>query len=165
MTCRCEKGQLFGMVSNGKGIQGAQAEYIRVPLASTTLIKIPQGITDNVVLLLADVLPTGYFCAENGLGHEFRDDDFVVVIGCGPVGLMAIAAAIFLGAKSIFAVDCVEERLKIAQEFGATIVNFVECDPVNKIKELTDGRGADVVLEVKISIFVKYIYENIYYFI
>ncbi|CAB4379188.1 unnamed protein product [Rhizophagus irregularis] len=148
ITCRCEKGNLYGWISKGKGIQGAQAEYIRVPLASTTLVKVPQDINDNVALLLGDVLSTGYFCAQNGLGHEFSDNDFVVVIGCGPVGLMAIAATIFLGAKSVYAIDCVEERLKIAQEFGANIINFVECDPLNKIKELTDGRGADVVLEV-----------------
>jgi threonine dehydrogenase-like Zn-dependent dehydrogenase len=62
---------------------------------------------------------------------------------------MAIASSIFLGAKLVYAVDCVEERLKIAKEFGATTIDFVKCDPVNKIKELTDGRGADVVLEVR----------------
>ncbi|RIA82110.1 chaperonin 10-like protein [Glomus cerebriforme] len=148
ITCRCEKGHLYGWISNGKGIQGAQAEYIRVPLASSTLVKAPSDLSDNVALLLGDVLTTGYFCAENGLGHEFNEVDFVVVIGCGPVGLMAIASSIFLGAKSVFAVDCVEERLKIAQEFGATTIDFSKCDPMSKIKELTGGRGTDVVLEV-----------------
>ncbi|CAG8691079.1 20754_t:CDS:2 [Rhizophagus irregularis] len=148
ITCRCEKGNLYGWISKGKGIQGAQAEYIRVPLASTTLVKVPQDINDNVALLLGDVLSTGYFCAQNGLGHEFSDNDVVVVIGCGPVGLMAIAATIFLGAKSVYAIDCVEERLKIAQEFGANIINFVECDPLNKIKELTDGRALELAFNI-----------------
>ncbi|CAI2172532.1 1661_t:CDS:2 [Funneliformis geosporum] len=151
LTCRCEKGQLYGFLSDGQGIHGAQAEYIRVPLASSTLVKVLPDITDNVALLLGDVLSTGYFCAESGLEHlevELRQVSVVVIIGCGPVGLMAILSSIFLGVKFVFAIDCIEERLKLAEEFGAAALNFVDCDPVEKIKEVTSGRGADVVLEV-----------------
>ena len=103
-------------------------------------------------MLLKDALSTCFFCAENGLEHsglKYKEDSVVVVIGCGPVGLMAIASSIYLGAKLVYAVDCIEERLKIAQEFSATTMDFLKCDVVKKIKELTDGRGADIVLEVR----------------
>ncbi|RIB10153.1 chaperonin 10-like protein [Gigaspora rosea] len=165
ITSRCEKGQLFGCLKNGYGIHGGQAEYVRVPLASSTLVKIPEGISDNTALLLCDVLCTGYFCAENGLNElapqisylkqyklEYQkkdeyDDIVVVVVGCGPVGLMSIASAIYLGVKTIYSIDSIQERLEIAKEFGATPIHLIDENPIEKIKEITNGRGADIVLE------------------
>ncbi|CAG8511245.1 11380_t:CDS:2, partial [Scutellospora calospora] len=165
MTCRCEKGHLFGWVENGHGIHGGQAEYVRVPLASSTLVKIPEGITDKTALLLGDVMSTGYFCAENGLNglksqlsylkqYKFEDQNkeefdniVMVVVGCGPVGLMSIVAAIYLGVKNLFSIDSIQERLEIAKDFGAIPIHLIEENPIEKIKEITDGRGADIVLE------------------
>ncbi|CAG8825812.1 31174_t:CDS:2, partial [Racocetra persica] len=165
MTCRCEKVQLFGWVENGYGLHGGQTEYIRVPLASSTLVKVPDEISDNTALLLGDVLSTGYFCAENGLKElapqlsylkqykldyqkkDEYDDIVVVVVGCGPVGLMSIASAIYLGVKNIFSVDSIQERLELAKDFGATPIHLIEDNPIERIKEITNGRGADIVLE------------------
>ncbi|CAG8461770.1 13902_t:CDS:2 [Cetraspora pellucida] len=158
--------QLFGWIENGYGIHGGQAEYVRVPLASSTLVKIPDEISDNTALLLGDVISTGYFCAENGLNElapqlsylkqykldyqkkDEYDDIVVVVVGCGPVGLMSIASAICLGVKNIFSIDSIQERLELAKDFGATPIHLIEDDPIERIKEITNGRGADIVLEV-----------------
>ncbi|CAG8544145.1 16933_t:CDS:2, partial [Racocetra fulgida] len=156
-TC-CGEVQLFGWVENGYGLHGGQTEYIRVPLASSTLIKVPDEISDKTALLLGDVLSTGYFCAENGLNElapqlsylkqykldyqkkDEYDDVVVVVVGCGPVGLMSIASAIYLGVKNIFSVDSIQERLELAKDFGATPIHLIEDNPIERIKEITNGR-------------------------
>ncbi|RUP48909.1 hypothetical protein BC936DRAFT_143660 [Jimgerdemannia flammicorona] len=138
-------------ISNGQGLHGAQAQFVRVPLAEATLLKIPVVVTDDEALLLGDIFSTGYFCAENGL-TALRDqtpqEAVVVVVGCGPVGIMAVVAARDLGCTNVYAVDSVKERLELAERFGATPVHLHEGDPVGTVKKATDGRGADVVLEV-----------------
>lgn len=152
LTCRCTRGQLFGWVENGHGLQGAQAEYVRVPLADATLLALPGpeaggpgGNGDpEAVLFVGDVLSTGFFCAESG---GVRPGARVVVLGCGPVGLMAVVAARELGAERVLAVDGVPERLALARAFGASVVDFTATDPREAVLEATDGRGADVVLE------------------
>ena len=121
LTCRCEKGNLFGWLQNGHGLHGAQAAYIRVPMADSTLLPLSNDLTEKKGLLLGDVFSTGYFCAENA---EIKPGAAAyAVIGCGPVGLMTILAAKHLGAEKLFAIDLIPERLAIAEKFGAIPLN------------------------------------------
>ncbi|KAG9247836.1 chaperonin 10-like protein [Calycina marina] len=147
-TSRCVKSQVFG----SPGLDGAQAEYVRVPLADGTVVKAPPQIDDKSLVLMADIFPTGYFGATNALKlltPEQIAESTVVVIGCGPVGLCAIIAAQSFSPKRIFAVDSVDSRLGLAKGLGAEPFNFMkDKDMVQKIKDATDGRGADVVIEV-----------------
>ncbi|KAK9768877.1 hypothetical protein K7432_000108 [Basidiobolus ranarum] len=145
LTCRCEKGQLFGWHMNG-----GQAEYVRVPLASSTLLKLPEAVSDEEGLLIGDVFPTGFFCAHNGLSGiapEELAETVVAVIGCGPVGLMSIIGAKEFGAAKIYAIDSVQERLDIARELGAETLSPSDGDLVSFFQSKTAGRGADVVFE------------------
>lgn len=144
LTSRCERGQLFGWVSKQAGLQGGQAEYVRVPLADSTLLAVPDGALDETAILLGDILSTGYYCADQAGIHP---DEVQVVVGCGPVGLMAIWAAKKMGAQHLFAVDAVPERLEKAAQWGAIPVNYKEVDPLELIKEATNGRGADAAME------------------
>jgi len=145
LTARCVRGGLFGWVEDGVGLHGAQAERVRVPLAESTLLTIPDGVSSEEGLLLGDVFSTGYFCALRG---EVAPAGVCVVIGCGPVGLSAILGAKDLGAERIFAVDSVAERLEIARSLGATPIDYTMTHPATLIAEATAGRGADTVLEV-----------------
>ncbi|KAI9770139.1 MAG: hypothetical protein M1840_003589 [Geoglossum simile] len=116
-------------------------------------MKAPDGIKDEVLVLMADIFPTGYFAASNGLGQlteKQREEATVVVIGCGPVGLCAVIAASTYKPKHLFAVDSVPSRLELAGSLGAEPLNFkTDREYLNtRIKDATDGRGADVVLEV-----------------
>ncbi|KAI8579580.1 hypothetical protein K450DRAFT_241667 [Umbelopsis ramanniana AG] len=151
LTCRCEKGQLYGWKSQGKGLEGGQAEYVRVPLASGSLLKLPDTIEDEEAILLGDILSTGFFCAMNGfsaLTEMEASEAVVVVIGCGPVGMLACIGAKEYGAKQVFVVDSVNERLQVAADrFGATPLNLSQ-DVDAAVKSATGGRGADIVLEV-----------------
>ena len=145
LTCRCDKGNLFGWVQEGHGLHGAQAQYIRVPMADTTLIPLSNDLSETKGLLLGDIFSTGYFCAENaGVSNKGT----YVVIGCGPVGLMTILAAKDLGAQNLFAVDYSNERLQMANEFGATPLDPTTIDVRSTILNSTNGRGADSVMEV-----------------
>ncbi len=144
LTCRCIHGQLFGWVADGIGLHGAQAEYVRVPLADSTLHKIPDGVTREEALLLGDVFPTGYFSADMA---GIRPGDTCVVVGCGAVGLMAALSARHFGAGMVYAIDSVEHRLELAGSFGAIPLNFRKLDAVAAVRDETDGRGADAVLE------------------
>lgn len=145
LTARCTQSQLFGWVQNGGGLQGGQAEFVRVPLAEATLLKMPEEVLPEEALLLGDIFSTGYFCADMA---NLQPDGTSAVIGCGPVGLMAIIGARELGAEKIFAIDAVPERLALAQRFGARPINFHKEDPVEILREATEGRGADAVMEV-----------------
>lgn len=118
LTSRCERGELFGWVEGGRGLHGGQAELVRVPLADSSLVKIPDG-RSAAALFAGDVLSTGMFLAELGEAGPGRR---VAVIGCGPVGLMAAVAAREAGAEEVFALDLVEERLELARGFGVTPV-------------------------------------------
>ncbi|MGB5658266.1 MAG: alcohol dehydrogenase catalytic domain-containing protein [Thermoanaerobaculia bacterium] len=144
LTARCEMGQLFGWREGGRGLHGAQAEFVRVPLADSTLVHAPEDLPPEVALLAGDVLSTGLFSAESA---DIGTGSVVGVVGCGPVGLMAVAAALSLGARTIFAVDWVPERLDLAADFGAIPVNSHEVEPREIIHEATHGRGVDAVLE------------------
>lgn len=144
LTCRCVNSQLFGWVENGKGLHGGQSEYVRVPLADGTLMKVPDGITPNEALLLGDILSTGFFCAKQG---ELKPKQTHVVIGCGPVGLMAVLGAKHYGSERTYAVDTVKERLDMAAKFGAIPVDASKQNAVGIIRDATEGRGADAALE------------------
>ena len=145
LTARCSRGQLFGWVERGRGLHGAQAQFVRVPLADGTLLPVPEEVTPEEALLLGDVLCTGYYCASRaGVAAEGT----YVVLGCGPVGLSAIAGARELGARTVLAVDAVPERLALAARFGATPVDLHSGDPGATVRQATDGHGADAVLEV-----------------
>lgn len=144
LTCRCEQGQLYGWVSEGHGLQGAQAEYVRVPLAEATLLPYPEDISPDLALLSGDILATGFYCAERA---ELTPEGTYVLIGCGPVGLMALLAARQLGAQAIYAVDAVPSRLAQAQAWGAIPLNYQQEDVVEYVQQATQGRGADAVME------------------
>jgi 2-desacetyl-2-hydroxyethyl bacteriochlorophyllide A dehydrogenase len=144
LTARCAAGRLFGWVEHGVGLHGCQAEYVRVPLAGSTLVKVPEGISAEPALFAGDVLSTGYFCADLA---GIEPGSVVVVLGCGPVGLMAAIGAQDLNAGRVFAVDAVAERLELAKRFGAEPLDLAS-DPVSAVLEATEGRGADAVLEV-----------------
>lgn len=145
LTCRCEKGNLFGWVEKEHGLHGAQANYIRVPMADSTLLPLSNDLNEKKGLLLGDVFSTGYFCADNA---GIKAGNTYVVIGCGPVGLMAILAAKDQGAEIILAIDTIPERLNKAQQFGAISLNASAIDVKNEILNYTHGRGADAVMEV-----------------
>jgi threonine dehydrogenase-like Zn-dependent dehydrogenase len=145
LTCRCISGQLFGWVQNGIGLHGAQAELVRVPLADSTLLRVPKNVLSEEALLLGDVFSTGYFCANMA---EIKPEGTYVVIGCGPVGIMAIIAARELGAEKIFALEAIPERLSLANQLGAVAIDYQKEEATPMILEATGGRGADAVMEV-----------------
>jgi threonine dehydrogenase-like Zn-dependent dehydrogenase len=145
LTCRCVRGRLFGWIQDGKGLHGSQAEFVRVPLADSTLMRIPEDVSDEEALFLCDIFPTGYFCADMA---GIEPSGTYAVLGCGPVGLMAAVGAIAHGAKKLYSIDRVPYRLELAAAFGATPIDLSKSDPVETIREATDGRGADAVLEV-----------------
>ncbi|HEX3126589.1 MAG TPA: alcohol dehydrogenase family protein [Thermoanaerobaculia bacterium] len=144
LTARCERGQLFGWVEKGRGLHGVQAEYVRVPLADSTLVPIPEGAPPEEALFAGDVLATGWFGAESAGAAPGRT---VAVVGCGPVGLMAVIAARELGAERVFGIDALPERLALAERWGAEPVDFQKEDAAGRIREATEGRGADGVVE------------------
>lgn len=142
LTSRCIHGQLFGWVQDGHGLHGAQAELVRVPLADSTLVTIPAGVDEELAVLAGDVFATGSYCAERagvGPGH------LIVVIGCGPVGLCAILAALARGAEQVLAVDSVAERLALAEAFGAQALEPAAA--MAAVRRASEGEGADAVLE------------------
>ena len=144
LTCRCAEGELFGWVEKGRGLHGTQAEMARVPLADSTLMVLPDGVSPEEAILLGDVLSTGFFCADMA---EVAEGGTYVVLGCGPVGLMAILGARERGARTVIAVDSVAERLRMAERFGAVPLDMNREDPVSFVRDRTGGRGADAVLE------------------
>jgi S-(hydroxymethyl)glutathione dehydrogenase / alcohol dehydrogenase len=140
-----ENGAIFGYGTQYGGYDGGQAEYLRVPFADVGLLKIPDELTDEQVLFLSDILPTGWWGCEAG-GVQKGDD--VVVMGCGPVGLMTMMSAWLHGAKRVFAVDHLPYRLEAAQRIcGAEPINLLQTHVGEAVKERTDGKGADVAID------------------
>ncbi len=145
LTARCVHSQLFGWVENGLGLHGGQAELVRVPHADATLVRVPDTLKDDALGLLAgDILSTAMFGAEMA---DVQDGDLVVVIGCGPVGVLAVRTALERGARTVVAVDRVPSRLALAERFGATPADFERGDPMAIVHELSEGRGADKAIE------------------
>ncbi|MBD2102117.1 zinc-dependent alcohol dehydrogenase [Leptolyngbya sp. FACHB-261] len=135
---------LFGYSHMFGGYAGGQAEYARVPFADVGLFKVPDNLTDNQVLFLTDIFPTGYMAAEN---CNIQPGDIIAVWGCGPVGQFAIKSAYLLGAERVIAIDRVPERLQMAEQIGATVINYEEVDAGEVLKELTGGRGPDACID------------------
>ena len=123
---------------------GMQAEKTRVPYADTSLIKIPEKISDEQVLLLSDILPTAYMAVEFA---DVQPTDTVAVFGCGPVGQLVIACLKKHNVKKIFAIDRVPSRLKLAASQGAQVINFDETDPVKELKRLTENKGPSKIID------------------
>jgi alcohol dehydrogenase len=151
-SCRyCRQGR-YGQCRGGGGwvlghaCDGTQAEYVRVPFADTSLYRLPAGVSDEDALMAADMLPTGY---EVGvLRAGVSPGDVVAVIGTGPVGLAAMMTARLFSPSHIVAIDRADLRLQAAKDFGADItINNTVVSPVSAVTALTDGLGADVVIE------------------
>jgi alcohol dehydrogenase len=150
--CRYCKEARYGQCLGGGGwifghlIDGLQAEYARVPFAETSVHKVPEALTDEQVVFLADILPTGY---EVGvLAGDVGPGDTVAIVGAGPIGLAAILTARLYTPGRIVAIDMADSRLEAAREFGADVlINNGTEDPVAVVKELTEGLGADVAIE------------------
>jgi threonine dehydrogenase-like Zn-dependent dehydrogenase len=127
------------------GYAGGQAEYVRVPFADVGPIKVPDHLSDEQVLFLSDIFPTGYMAAESA---GIQPGDTVVVWGCGPVGQFTIKSATMLGAGRVIAIDRIPERLSLARDQGgAETLNFEGLDVVEALKQLTGGRGPDVCID------------------
>jgi len=151
-ACRfCREGR-YGQCLGGGGwilghkIDGTQAERVRVPFADTSTYPVPAGVSDEEVLMLADILPTGY---EVGvLNGHVQPGDVVAVVGAGPIGLATMMGARLFSPSHVVAIDLADSRLEAAKQFGAdVVVNNGREDAVNAVHELTDGLGADVSIE------------------
>ncbi len=127
------------------GFAGGQAEYMRVPYADVGPIKVPDGLTDEQVLFLSDIFPTGYMAADF---CNLKGGETVAIWGCGPVGQFAIKSAFLLGAERVIAIDTVPERLALAKTSGApSRLDFMQEDIYDRIQDLTQGRGADACID------------------
>lgn len=135
---------LFGYTHLTGGYAGGQAEYLRVPFADTTHIKVPPGLTDEQVLFLSDILPTGWQAA---VQCDIQPEDTVAIWGCGPVGQMAIRSAVLLGARQVIAIDRLPDRLSMARAGGAITINFEEESVLDRLNELTQGKGPDKCID------------------
>ncbi|MBC9178197.1 zinc-dependent alcohol dehydrogenase [Pseudoroseomonas ludipueritiae] len=135
---------LFGYSHLLGGFAGGQAEYMRVPYADVGPIKVPDGLTDEQVLFLSDIFPTGYMAADY---CNLKGGETVAIWGCGPVGQFAIRSAFMLGAERVIAIDTVPERIAMARAAGAIVLDFKEEDVYDRIMALTNGRGADACID------------------
>jgi threonine dehydrogenase-like Zn-dependent dehydrogenase len=136
---------LYGYSHMLGGYAGGQAQYARVPFADIGPIKIPSDLRDEQVLFLSDIFPTGYMAAEN---CNIKPGDVVAIWGCGPVGQFAIRSAFLLGAEKVIAIDRFAERLTMARESKADVINYEEVDDVvEELKWMTGGRGPDACID------------------
>jgi threonine dehydrogenase-like Zn-dependent dehydrogenase len=135
---------LFGYTHLTGGYPGGQAEYLRVPFADATHIKVPDGVPDEKLLFLSDIFPTGWQAA---VQCDIQPTDTVAIWGAGPVGQMAIRSAILLGAKQVVVIDRVPERLAMAEAGGAIAINFDEESVIERLNELTKGKGPEKCID------------------
>lgn len=135
---------LFGYSHLTGGYAGGQAEFVRVPFADTTHIKVPSTLTDEQVLFLGDIFPTGWQAA---VQCDIQPTDTVVVWGAGPVGQFCIRSAVLLGAKQVVVIDNVPERLSMAEAGGAITINFDKESVLSRLKDLTNGKGPEKCID------------------
>jgi threonine dehydrogenase-like Zn-dependent dehydrogenase len=135
---------IFGYSHMLGGYAGGQAQYVRVPFADVGPLKVPAHLSDEQVLFLSDILPTGYMAAEN---CNIRPGDTVAIWGCGPVGQFAIKSALLLGADRVIAIDRFPKRLALAQDERVITLNYEEVDVMQALKDLTGGRGPDACID------------------
>ncbi|PLB43429.1 putative zinc-containing alcohol dehydrogenase [Aspergillus steynii IBT 23096] len=148
-SSRCAKCKLFGSAV----LDGAQADFVRVPLADATLVAAPDSIDEKKLIMMADIFPTGFFAAKNAfqsMSEADIRDSTVLLFGCGPVGICALISALEWKPKHLLAVDGVSSRLELAKSLGAEAWNFqTDGDGLRqRVMDLTDGRGADAAIEV-----------------
>ena len=154
---------LFGYTHLTGGYQGGQAEYLRVPFADATHIKVPHHIPDEKVVFLSDILPTGWQAA---VQCDIQPTDIVAVWGGGPVGQMTIRSAILLGAKQVISIDEVPERLSMSKAAGAITINFQQESVLERLNDLTQGKGPDkcidaVGMEAHASVALEHVYDRV----
>ena len=135
---------LFGYTHITGGYAGGQAEYVRVPYADVSPMKVPDGLTDEQVLFLTDIFPTGWQAAAV---CDIQPTDIVAIWGAGPVGQFAIRSAVLLGAQTVVAIDNVPERLAMARAGGAITIDFDEDSVLDRLQELTKGKGPDKCID------------------
>src|SRR4051812_16404354 len=135
---------LFGYTHLTGGYAGGQAEYVRVPFADKTHVKIPDGVTDEQVLFLGDIFPTGWQAA---VQCDIQPTDTVAIWGAGPVGQFTVRSAVLLGAKQVICIDRMPERLSMAKAGGAITINFEEESVLDRLKELTGGKGPEKCID------------------
>ncbi len=142
MYSHCENG---GWIL-GNTIDGTQAEYVRIPFADTSLYHIPAGADENALVMLSDILPTGFECGV--LNGQVKPGDIVAIVGAGPVGLAALLTAQFYSPAEIIMIDLDDNRLAVSKKFGATkTVNSADGKAVDRVMELTAKKGVDVAIE------------------
>ena len=143
MYSHCENG---GGWILGYLIDGTQAEYVRVPFADNSLYSIPAGADEEALVMLSDILPTGFECGV--LNGQVKPGDTVAIVGAGPIGLAALLTAQFYSPAEIIMVDVDDNRLGVAREFGATkVINNRDGKAIETVMALTDNRGVDVAME------------------
>ena len=135
---------LFGYTHLTGGYQGGQAEYLRVPYADATHVKVPSSLTDEQVLFLGDIFPTGWQAA---VQCDIQPTDTVAVWGAGPVGQFTVRSAILLGARQVVAIDYLPERLNMAEAAGAIPINFMEDSVVERLNDITGGKGPEKCID------------------
>jgi threonine dehydrogenase-like Zn-dependent dehydrogenase len=135
---------LFGYSHLTGGYAGGQAEYVRVPWADVTAVKVPAGLTDEQVLFLGDIFPTGWQAA---VQCDIQPTDTVAIWGAGPVGQFTVRSAVLLGARQVIVIDRVPERLAMARAGGAITINFDEESVLDRLKELTGGKGPEKCID------------------
>ncbi|MBA3358635.1 MAG: alcohol dehydrogenase catalytic domain-containing protein, partial [Thermoleophilaceae bacterium] len=141
---KCDHSRVFGHGKTLGDLQGAQAGQVLVPHADRTLRKVPEKMSSDVALFAGDVMGTGYHAIDQA---EMKPGDTVAILGLGPVGLCAVQSAKAAGASEVIAIDTVDERLSMAESFGATPVHLTDGDPRGAVKAATEGRGVDVVVD------------------
>ena len=141
---RCDESRVFGHGATLGSLPGAQAELVLVPHANLALRRVPDGLSDDVALFAGDVMGTAFHAIES---RPLAEGETAAILGMGPVGLCAVQAAKAAGASEVIAIDTVEDRLEMAESFGATPVHLTEQDPRGEVKKLTEGRGVDLAVE------------------
>jgi alcohol dehydrogenase len=142
LPSHCEQG---GWIL-GNTIDGTQAEFVRIPFADTSLYTIPEAADEDAMVMLSDILPTGYECGV--LNGSVKPGDTVAIIGAGPVGLSALLTTQFYAPANIIVIDLDDNRLKVARQFGATaVINSTDGKAVEKVMSMTSGKGVDVAIE------------------
>jgi alcohol dehydrogenase len=152
LTCDFCRKQMYSHCRNGGWIlgyviDGTQAEYVRVPFADGSLYNFPAGADEEAMVMLSDILPTGFECGV--LNGQVKPGDTIAIVGAGPVGLAVLLTAQFYSPAAIFMIDLDDKRLAVAQQFGATtVINSGGGDAAEQVMKLTEGAGVDVAIEV-----------------
>jgi 2-desacetyl-2-hydroxyethyl bacteriochlorophyllide A dehydrogenase len=141
---KCDEARVYGHGATLGSLQGAQAEQVLVPHANLALRRVPEGLSEEVALFAGDVMGTAFHAIDS---RPLAQGETVAILGMGPVGLCAVQTAKAAGASEVVAIDTVEDRLRMAQSFGATPVHLTEQDPRGEVKRLTEGRGVDLAVD------------------